>query len=339
MYDKGLTDYNTKAQFKSEKNIRRDEASKFITEFAQTVLEKQWTESSICYMFSDVPNSNKLRDYMVQSCELWYMKGKNNKFNPGWYLSNAQAIAIVIRMSEWVLDEPKSDRSKNYYKKANELWLLDWLSLLDRRQYISRWKFATLLYRVNQNIWDSNLREDSQAISEEFGNFDEILSSWLNTMLNAMIDFLGFKVNSHSGINSDFINKATLCTSWTSNTTETDFDMLWMNFYMKMYREIRWREWSKCIVYERIDGATVNIPTKQIQSAIASGYTTQQEADLQIAEMQTLIQKSIGKDWLCKYPISFFTAELAKELSWDFNPMPDDNLSEYCTWSIFSGWL
>jgi len=36
-----LTDYDTKSQFKPEKNIRRDEAAKFITNFAQTIFKQQ----------------------------------------------------------------------------------------------------------------------------------------------------------------------------------------------------------------------------------------------------------------------------------------------------------
>jgi len=37
-----------------------------------------------------------------------------------------------------MLDEPKSDRSKNYYQRAEELALLDGLSLSDKKKAITR---------------------------------------------------------------------------------------------------------------------------------------------------------------------------------------------------------
>lgn len=327
MYDNWLTDYDTKSQFKPEKNIRRDEAAKFITNFAQTIFKQQWQENSLCYMFNDIPNKSKLRDYVIQSCELWYMRWKNNKFNPGGYLTNEQAIAIVIRIYDGNLEEPKSDRSRNYYKRAKELNLLDWLNLSQKSKPISRWNFSNLLYKMGteflalQETWEDSL--------------GDILSSWFNTMLDGMMDLLWFEINWYEWLNNDFIDKASICLSWTSSMTYIDFDMMWLNFYMKYYREIRGFDDNKCNLYERIDDAKVFFNTWIIQMAIASGTVTQEEVEEQISQMQKSIEETIGKSWICRYTTWSLVDELRKELSWEFMPMPDYNTSLDCIWSLY----
>jgi len=335
MYDNSLSDYSNSDSFKPTKNIRRDEAAKFITKFSQTFLQQRWQENSICYMFNDIPTKNKLRQYIIQSCELWYMKWKNNKFNPDWYLSNAQAIAIIIRMYWWMSYEPESDRSKNYYQTADDIGILDGLELSDRSKSISRWDFATLLYKIHQIIWNWNLLQDDQSTYLQDNTFTDALSSWLDTMFNVMFDFLGLKINSHSGLNNDFISKVSWCLSWSANITETNFDMIWINFYIKMYREIRWLESNQCKIYQRIDNVVVNISSWQLQNAIASWHS-QQEINQQLAEMQTAMKESIGKDGICKYTTWDYIIQLQNELSWNFYPIPDAaSSSESCTWSLF----
>ncbi|MEI8252887.1 MAG: hypothetical protein WCG25_03975 [bacterium] len=41
MYDNSLSDYSNSDSFKPTKNIRRDEAAKFITKFSQTFLQQR----------------------------------------------------------------------------------------------------------------------------------------------------------------------------------------------------------------------------------------------------------------------------------------------------------
>jgi hypothetical protein len=212
------------------------------------------------------------------------------------------------------------------------------LDLSNRAKEISRWDFATLLYKIHQIIWNSNLLQDDQDSSQRDNSFSDALSSWLDTMFNTMVSLLGFKINSHSGLNNDFISKVSWCISWSANITETNFDMLWINFYMKMYRELRWLDWNKCKMYERIDDAKVNISPIQIQIAIASWNTTQQEVDKQLAEMQASMKEVIGKDGICKYTTWDFMIQFQNELSWNFYPIPDAttlSVSQACTWSLF----
>jgi len=66
-------------------------------------------------------------------------------------LSNREAIAIIIRMLEGSLDESPKERSTNYYKRAQELGLLEGLPLNEKSAKITRGTIATLLYRSAQS--------------------------------------------------------------------------------------------------------------------------------------------------------------------------------------------
>jgi len=70
MYDNGLTSYVSQDQFRPDKTIRRDEASKFVTKFSQAILLQEQQENSDCYMFNDIPKKSNLKDYIIQACEL-----------------------------------------------------------------------------------------------------------------------------------------------------------------------------------------------------------------------------------------------------------------------------
>lgn len=321
MYDNWLSMYSNSNTFKPDINIRRDEASKFIAVFAENILDQQWESNAICHNFNDISKTNTLKDYIIQACELWYMKWKNNKFSPTKNLTNEQAIAIVIRIQEWRLEEPENNRSENYYTRANELGLSDWLSLSNKTSAITRGTFATLLYRSNE-LW----REDTLADS---------LVEWMEDIITSFIDMLWIKINSNTGISNEFITQASLCLSWASTITEIDFDMMGMNFYIKSYRQIRGFEWNQCKVYERADAANVGLSPEMITNAINS-WATQSEIDQQIEWMQSQIQEIIGKDGICLYTTWTLVINLQKELSGEFLPMENiGNANDNCTWALY----
>jgi len=317
MYDNWLSIYSTAATFTPEKNIRRDEAAKFITVFAYSILNQQGKESPECYTFNDINKANSLQTYIIQSCELWYMKWANNKFDPTGNLTNEQAIAITIRANDWWLEEPKSDRSKNYYARAKELGITDWLDLSNKTAAITRGNFATLVYNTSQSSWWSQLAKG------------------IGTMITSFIDMLGIKINSHTGITNEFIAQASTCLSWSSTITETDFDMMGMNFYIKSYRQIIWFDGNLCKIYERTEDAKVNIFTGIALSAISSG-SSQTEIDEKLAVIESGMKAAIGEDGFCKYTTWVLVANLQKELSGQSLPMGDlGNNTDNCTWVLY----
>ncbi len=317
MYDNWLSIYSTTEAFKPDTNIRRDEAAKFITVFAQNMLDKQWEETPACYTFSDVNEKNSLQRYILQSCELWYMKWNNNTFNPSGKLTNEQAIAIIIRANDWRLEEPTSDRSANYYAKAKELGITDWLDISKKTAAISRWSFATLLYRTSQS-W----------------RWSQLING-IGTMIKSFIDMLWIKVNSNTGITKEFITQASVCLSWASTVTQADFDMMGINFHITSYRQIRWFDGNLCKIYERTESAKIKVTTGILLSAISSG-ATQAEIDQQIATIESGVQAAVGQDGICTYATWILVENLKNELSGESLPMGDlGNKTDNCTWALY----
>lgn len=149
LYQNGLTKYSNAADFMMDRNIRRDEASKFFSQFASNVLENNDRISiPMCSKFSDVSSQNTMKSFIVDACLLWFMKWSNGKFNPSGSLSNAQALAVIIRIIEWEKNESWTHWADVYYTRAEQLWLLTYLSLSDKDVPITRGKLGILLYRA-----------------------------------------------------------------------------------------------------------------------------------------------------------------------------------------------
>lgn len=338
MYDNGLTSYVSQDQFRPDKTIRRDEASKFVTKFSQAILLQEQQENSDCYIFNDIPKKSNLKDYIIQACELWHMKWSNNKFNPSWNLSNAQAITIIIRMYEWMLDEPKSDRSKNYYQRAEELALLDGLSLSDKKKAITRWEFAILLYRLWTQLNEAQVREDSESLYESDTIWDTLwdsLQQWATEMFEYFVEMMWFHINLHTWLTTTFINQASMCISWSSVMTQTDFDMLSININFKQYTKINgWNSW-KCEVYERIDGVDIKMLGWQIQQALSSGSSIE-EINQQFSIIRDAFADVLWKDGICLYDTWALVANLQNALSWTYLSSSFINSSQAtCTWSMY----
>jgi len=150
LYQNGITKYTNATTFKSNSTIRRDEASKLFSVFAKTILQKpNIAISQTCTNFSDLPTNNTMKSYVFDACTRGYILWNNNKFSPFASLSNAQAVAIIIRMIEGKKDESWTPRASEYYKRAQELWLLSGLSLIKTTAPITRGKLGILLYRVS----------------------------------------------------------------------------------------------------------------------------------------------------------------------------------------------
>ena len=324
MYENGLTVFSTSAAFHPERSIRRDEAAKFIAIFAQNILGQSWNPNPACHTFNDVAQTNTLKDSIVKACELWYIKGSNRKFSPSGNLTNEQAIAIVIRTYEGLLDEPQSNRSKNYYSRATELGISDGLNLSNKTAPISRWTFATLVYRVSKIAGDAQAFSGWDTIAEAQGNFWE-----------GFISALWFKINSYSWVTNDFINKAGTCYSWAAIMTDAKFDMFWVTFHSQLYRQIRWLEWNQCKIYERMDVSDISMSTGQIQSAIASGAKLS-EITTQLAQMQASMQKMVWEDDICIYTTWTLVKNLQAELSGEITSMLGAD-GQNCTWTLYQG--
>ena len=167
MYDNWLTMWNTLPEFLPYDNITREQASKFFVEFAAKVL---WKDRWVVYnydIFSDIKNANPtLKDHIIYANNMWLFKGNNWKFMPFNNLTKAQAIAVLIRLVDWMLDESWTipyydvnwDYSPHYWWYMQYLWHTTFYKIdkwnitsnIDKldSDNINRWDLAILLYEM-----------------------------------------------------------------------------------------------------------------------------------------------------------------------------------------------
>ena len=167
MYDNWLTMWNTLPEFLPYDNITREQASKFFVEFAAKVL---WKDRWVVYnydIFSDIKNANPtLKDYIIYANNMWLFKGNRWKFMPFNNLTKAQAIAVLIRLVDWMQDESWTipytdvnwDFSQHYwwytqylwhvtFYKIDKRWITSNIDKLDSDN-INRGDLAILLYEM-----------------------------------------------------------------------------------------------------------------------------------------------------------------------------------------------
>lgn len=152
MYDNWLSIYNTPQTFMSNNYLTREQASKFFVQFASKVQNKDKWNIWSYNIYSDIENANPtLKDYIVYASNMWLFKWNNNKFMPFNNLTQAQALAVTIRMLDWYLEEPSDSWYINYFYRAQKYWLLrgtDIKFINANKTYITRWDIALILYNT-----------------------------------------------------------------------------------------------------------------------------------------------------------------------------------------------
>jgi hypothetical protein len=98
-YTKKLTIYLQPEDFGFSKTIRRDEAAKFFVNFAKLIGKANYTVNANQCNFSDKNQArDDLQDTIVEACRLGLFKGAHGKFYPTGNLTNAEAIAVLVRL-------------------------------------------------------------------------------------------------------------------------------------------------------------------------------------------------------------------------------------------------
>ena len=155
MYANNLTIFNDPTKFWIYNKITREQASKFFVNFYNTVFNKKLVTNAE-NPFNDISNADPtLYDYILNANLLWLFKWSNWKFMPFNQLTKAQAIAVIIRMTTWLLDETQNPWYDNYLRRAESLKLLDNIyysnNILDSED-IDRWDVALILYRLYDSL-------------------------------------------------------------------------------------------------------------------------------------------------------------------------------------------
>ena len=182
MYDNWLTIYNTVSDFKPFDVFTREWWAKIFDKFSDML--GLWTTNS--YLpnecnFTDITTlSEESQQHIVNVCKKGLIKWSNWKFNPNENMNKSTFIVALIRMFEWkTLDETTTPRWKNYFEKAEELWLVTAADTTTFDTPISRYEVALFLYKFNvrykmlNNL--NNNRISDQVISTVSGS---VLENW-----------------------------------------------------------------------------------------------------------------------------------------------------------------
>ena len=151
MYETWMTRYKDWDAFNPHGRLLREQAAKFLSEYASKVEMKIMNTARYCE-FKDLENADKtLKNSIIQSCMLNIFYGTQWMFYPTRPLSKAEALVTIIRVREWKL--PEADEAiwrKNYTIRAKELWLSKESDPTIQDRPITRYEMSLLLYRASQ---------------------------------------------------------------------------------------------------------------------------------------------------------------------------------------------
>ncbi len=178
-----LTIFKTIKDYQPNNYIRRDEAAKLFVKFAKIVKKDTYTKTAEECKFSDLNDAHAdLKDIVVESCRMGIFQWANGKFMPRWSLTNEQAVTVLVRILVGNQSETGvSYWSENYYKKANEMWMLSQVNMTDRKILATRGNVSTLLF-TNRDNRDLGLGTEPERIHGDlWEKFDLTFpSTWFN---------------------------------------------------------------------------------------------------------------------------------------------------------------
>lgn len=147
LHDSGLTRFASRGEFMHDQWLRRDEAAAFFVRFVRDVLgrDTDWIPDYLdldadndsipdsagadhC-QFSDLDQAHDdLREEIQESCRLGLFRGHAWRFMPTDEFSNAHAMTVLIRLIEWMQDEPEENWAREYFARAQRAWLVQSLA-------------------------------------------------------------------------------------------------------------------------------------------------------------------------------------------------------------------
>ncbi len=160
MYDKGLTKYNNKTDYRANDGLTREEAAKIIGQAFITLGYNQTTKNNNC-TFSDANEINTtLSSFVVNTCKRGIFKGTtDNKFLPTEKLSRPQAMALLVRIFEGkISNESKTPRWGDYYIKSQALGLTTLNNQTAFDSSITREEIAIYIYRFKNIVSNETIK-------------------------------------------------------------------------------------------------------------------------------------------------------------------------------------
>jgi len=176
LYANGLTMFATEDTFMGASSLRRDEAAAFFARFARDVLGMEVdTEAQGCE-FSDLAEAHQdLLGEVAAACQLGLFKGSEGKFMPTASFTNAQALAVLVRLIDGDKEEVAGNWAANYYAFAKEAGLTvslhadmqEHLSLAISRADVAKLIEAAAAYVKIEGIAGESTSMDEEMTEEE----------------------------------------------------------------------------------------------------------------------------------------------------------------------------
>lgn len=157
LMENNLTKFTNTDDFRPTDSITRAEASKFVSNYAGLLwIEK---EDSHCDFYDIVGFDTTLIPYIQDACEYGLFRGNNGNFLPRNSITEAEALVVIVRSLEGMMDESGSPWYGAYYDRAYELSIIgdaDGIGSMSTTR-ITREKLGTWLHRA----YNSDALEDT----------------------------------------------------------------------------------------------------------------------------------------------------------------------------------
>lgn len=259
MYDNGLTIHAGQMTYKADSWLRRDEAAKFYVNFSKLLGKTTYVKTASQCVFSDINDSwSDLKDVVVESCRLGLFQGSKGKFTPKSQLTNAQAITVLVRLLAGNQSEAwQSHRANNYYTKANELGILQNVSMNSKDSIATRGNVGVIIYNsrditISEDIVSANKMTFDQWIDAINSICKRYTNEWLpNSTRGADAKFINTKLqdvrDNWQQLVNTYINEANskLNESWLTNSNKCRYSRLIdalqnQQWYMRSYTTANW---------------------------------------------------------------------------------------------------
>lgn len=147
MYAQQMTKYIDPIAFQPESLVTREQAAKFFVQYATKIALKTIDTTKYC-SFDDLESADPtLKNDILQSCLLHLFKWTQGNFFPNEYMTKAQALTVLLRISGNVLDESTNPRWKNAHEVALEKGYTKVTEVMDLDRPMTRYEMALLLWR------------------------------------------------------------------------------------------------------------------------------------------------------------------------------------------------
>lgn len=144
----GYTKYTTKEAFQINSPLRRDEAAKFLSLFAQAAGSIK-DDKKDCAFRDFAEGHTDLQSNVADSCKYGIFKGRDGFFNPTKSLTNGEALAALMRILDGMKNENNTEHRAKAYREKAKTYGLTQGTVIDSMKYldtpITRGDMARLL--------------------------------------------------------------------------------------------------------------------------------------------------------------------------------------------------